>query len=191
MSDPDPSPDGVVLSDGEITLRPPVDDDVPAIAEACADPEIPRWTTVPCDYREHHAAEFVDLCRLAWREGLAAPFVVVDAGDPMRLLGAIEVRHTGPVAGEVGYWVAPWARRRGVASSALGLLCDWAFGSLGAHVLTMQIYDGNDASMAVAQRVGFHRAGEVVAEQRGEERPAVLFSRISSMGEREESQAGG
>lgn len=61
----------------------------------------------------------------------------------------------------------------------MALLCDWAFARLDKHVLTLQVYDGNDASVVVAERAGFHHAGEVVAEHRDEERPAHLYARLA------------
>ena len=48
-----PSPDAwrgetpPVLSDGIVILRPPTLADAPSIAEACQDPDIVRWTTIP------------------------------------------------------------------------------------------------------------------------------------------------
>src|SRR5437588_33878 len=47
------------LADGELRLRPWRAEDVPAIAEACRDPEIARWTRVPDDYTEQDARDFV------------------------------------------------------------------------------------------------------------------------------------
>ena len=186
----EPEPDGLAdldelaatapdLHDDAVALRPPTFADVEAITAACQDPEIQRWTTVPSPYGLDDARGFVDLCRLAWREALAAPFLIVRADDPTVVLGAIDLRHTGPVTAEVGYWVAPRARRQGVARRAMVLLCDWAFARLDKHVLTLQVYDGNDASVAVDEGAGFHHAGEIVAEHRGAAQPAHLYARLA------------
>ena len=50
-----------------------------------------------------------------------------------RLLGAVGLidRHDAARA-EVGYWVAPWARGRGVAGRALALISRWALGPSGS-----------------------------------------------------------
>ncbi len=50
----------VRLTDGHVALRPPELRDVPAITEACQDPEIGRWTRVPWPYREEHARAWVE-----------------------------------------------------------------------------------------------------------------------------------
>ena len=47
------------LQYGRVTLRPPADLDVPKIYEACQDPLIPRFTTVPADYTMAHALDYV------------------------------------------------------------------------------------------------------------------------------------
>ncbi|MEZ5144325.1 MAG: GNAT family N-acetyltransferase [Acidimicrobiales bacterium] len=179
------------LTDGVVALRPPTPDDVEAVFDACQDPEIQRWTTVPVPYARADAVGYVDLCRWAWEEAVAAPFVVVDATDPHQLLGTIDLRHTGPSVGEVGYWVAPWARRRGVAGRALTLVRDWALHDLGKQVLTLQVYEGNEASVRVAEAAGFHRAGEIVADQRGVDRRAVLYSLVTETETETETERSG
>ncbi|CAB4928424.1 unannotated protein [freshwater metagenome] len=49
-----------VLSDGVVTLRGLVRDDVDAVFAACQDPEIPRFTSVPSRYLREHAESFVN-----------------------------------------------------------------------------------------------------------------------------------
>jgi Acetyltransferase (GNAT) domain len=49
----------VTLTDGVVALRPRTEDDIPAITEACQDPEIARWTPVPSPYTEDDPREFL------------------------------------------------------------------------------------------------------------------------------------
>jgi len=49
-----------VLSDGVVTLRGLVPDDVDAVFAACQDPEIPRFTNVPSRYLREHVESFVN-----------------------------------------------------------------------------------------------------------------------------------
>jgi RimJ/RimL family protein N-acetyltransferase len=108
----------VTLEDDVVRLRPFEDGDVPAIAAACQDPEIPRWTTVPSPYTEADAR--------AWLESdEEESFAVVDRASG-ELLGSIGVRYLDDGSGEVGYWVKREARGRGVATRALGLVARWA-----------------------------------------------------------------
>ena len=84
----------------------------------------------------------------------------------------------GDGVGEIGYWVAPWARRRGVAGAALGLLSGWAIGHLGLERLQLKADLRNEASQAVAIRAGFRREGVLrsYVEMKGERRDMVIFS---------------
>ena len=60
-------------------------------------------------------------------------------------------------AAEIGYWIKREARRRGVALGAARLVIDWAFGELGVERLELLTYPGNEASQALAARLGFTR----------------------------------
>ena len=64
-----------------------------------------------------------------------------------------------PGCAEVGYWTAPNARGRGVATEALGVLARWAFGALGAHRLELYHATENVASCRIADRCGFAYEG--------------------------------
>ena len=82
----------MTLEDDVVRLRPFEDADVPAIAVACQDPEIPRWTAVPSPYTEADAR--------AWLESdEEESFAVVDRASG-ELLGSIErvVRDEGMAA---------------------------------------------------------------------------------------------
>jgi len=158
----DPAP-----TDGVLALRRWRAADVPQIAAACVDPEIQRWTLVPAGYDEDDARDFLARGDAGWADGTLAALAVVAADDPDTVLGAVgfgrpdwETRR----AAEAGYWVAPGARRRGVASGALELLTRWAFESLGLRRLELHVIEGNVASERVAERAGFRRTGTGTAE---------------------------
>ena len=61
---------------------------------------------------------------------------------------------------EIGYFVLPHARRRGVATKIARMLADHAF-SLGIHRVAAYVNVGNVASERVAERAGFTREGIV------------------------------
>ena len=148
------------LSDGEVRLRPWRDRDIPDLLEACRDPEIPRWTVVPSPYTEVDARAFVAGQNERLSRGEAAPFAVVGA-DRGEFLGSVEVtlldRRSG--RGELGYWVAPQARRRGVAVRAVGLMSAWSFTELGLDRLELLVEPENAPSQRVAESAGYTREG--------------------------------
>jgi RimJ/RimL family protein N-acetyltransferase len=58
---------------------------------------------------------------------------------------------------EIGWWVLPGHRRRGVATTAAGLLARWARVELDVPRLVARIARGEVASEGVATRVGLRR----------------------------------
>jgi len=55
----------------------------------------------------------------------------------------------------IGYWTAPWARRRGYTIEAVAAVCRWGFEELGLALIRWDAIVGNDGSWAVARRNGF------------------------------------
>ena len=54
-----------------------------------------------------------------------------------------------------GYWVAKHARGEGVATSALEMMCQWAFQTLDLSAIVLYTLIGNCASQRVAEKSGF------------------------------------
>ena len=150
------APPNPPLTDGVVTLRAFRAEDAPDIAAACQDPAIQRWIPIiPRPYTEADARRFILMTLQAWHDGTSCEFAIVDAGDN-RFLGAVGV-HLGRNLRRhaIGYWVAPAARRRGVATRAVRLASRWAFERLETQRLCLWTLPGNVASQAVAKKTGF------------------------------------
>jgi RimJ/RimL family protein N-acetyltransferase len=149
------------LADDEVVLRAPAAADVPAVLEACQDPDIQHFTFVPAPYEEEHARGWVARSAAARADGSALALVVAAASEPARLLGTIGIVRPDwdHRVAELGYWVAPWARGRGVAARAVGLLAPWTIHELGFARVTLHIDADNTASRRVAERAGFTYEG--------------------------------
>ena len=149
--------DTVEIAAGRFRLRRCHAADADWVYRACQDPAIQRWTRVPSPYRLDDAlayvTEFVDA---SWTSGRAAPFGVFDgvSGEGLGTISLVSMDLADGLA-EVGYWVAPWARRRGAATAGTLAIARWAFESLGVARLTWLAEVGNDGSRAVAERAGF------------------------------------
>jgi RimJ/RimL family protein N-acetyltransferase len=144
--------------DERFVLRGWRDGDVEALVEACNAPDIQRWTRVPKPYTRADAEAWVTRAPGLALRGEAMPCCVADAADDS-VLGAVGV-HLIDVAArtaELGYWTAPWVRRRGVALTSAGLLADWAFAAFGLRRIELEIDDDNVASLRLAERLGAHR----------------------------------
>jgi RimJ/RimL family protein N-acetyltransferase len=178
---PLPRPDPP-LADGTVVLRLPQDSDAPAIAAACRDPELARWIPVPIPYRLEDAREFLAFATEAWVTGRESTLVIADSASGA-LAGTIAVHRRPDQAGRaaIGYWLAPEARGRGLATRAVRLVVRWAFsvapGLVRMELLTMV---GNAASGRVAIRAGFAREGVLRAYLpfRGQLVDAVMYGRL-------------
>lgn len=168
------------LADDAITMYVPTDDDLDAMVEACNDPEIPRWTTVPTPYTEADGRDFLQLVADDWDEGNAATFTF-RGHDAERLDGMVSVSLVAEGIGVVGYWTAPWARGRGYATRALELITAWSFDTLRLRRLDLATLPGNRGSERVAAKAGY-TGGDLVPfglEQRGMRRDVRLWSRAA------------
>ena len=144
-----------VLTDGGITLRPWRADDADSVLAACQDAEIQRWMDVPVPFLAEHAVAFVDNAQQQWASRQGTPFAIDDVPGERATgsCGLVAVR-AGDLAAEVVCAVAPWARRRKVASRAARLLCGWAIAELGLARLEVHIEPANVASKAIAVKLG-------------------------------------
>jgi RimJ/RimL family protein N-acetyltransferase len=172
LNPPDPP-----LEDGVIALRGWRTSDAPDITRMFQDPEALEWTRAPAPYREGDARQWLASLPAQMRRGDALPLAVTDASDGS-LLGSIELRMQAEGRAELGYVVAAWARGHGVGKRALELLARWAFDVLRLERLEVLVQPGNEASQALAARVGFQREGVLRAHSvvRGERKDMVIMS---------------
>jgi RimJ/RimL family protein N-acetyltransferase len=145
----------------DLLVRPWQIGDAKPIFRACQDPEIQRWTPVPRPYELAHAVDYItNVATQAWADRSAAHFGVFD-GETDELLGSMSIvrMDLASKAGELGYWTAPTARGRGVATKAGRAVAVWGLERLGIERLIWRADVGNHASRLVALRIGFHMEG--------------------------------
>lgn len=172
MKLPDPA-----LSDDAVQLRQWADEDAPEIMRCCSDPLVPRYIPIiPMPYSLSDAEQFIDRSRTPSDElNLAV------AGHSGELFGAIGVAiQSDPGIAEIGYWLAPEARGRGLATRALRLLSAWTLRETDIARLQLQTAVENLPSQAVATRAGFTREAVLRAymDNRGARHDSVMFSII-------------
>lgn len=149
----------ITLTAGDLTLRPLAGSDADDVAEACQDLETLRWLPIPRPYTLANAEWFIGTFAPALREsGAGIVFAIQSAG---RLAGVVDLKHVNWASrvAEVGYWVAPWARGRGVASRASRALAEWAICDHGFERVELFAATGNIASQRAAEKAGFVREG--------------------------------
>lgn len=165
-----------------LLLRPYRPQDVDPVFRACQDPELQRWlTALPSPYTRDAAADFVTGVAPRGRAAGTDLGCVIDVDG--ELVGSCGLHHltTGRLGPEIGYWIAPWARRQGYASEAARGLARWAI-ERGAARVHLFADVGNEPSLATARRAGFVQEGVVrrcLDHRDGSRGDAALFGRLA------------
>jgi len=149
----------VEIAAGLLQLRPWESIDAAAVLAASQDPGIRRWNP---------AVDVVDLAtarawcsrRADWSQGDHASWAVKEPASGA-LVGSVSLTHVDPThrGAEVGYWTAPGARGRGVATGAVRAAAGFAFGALGLVRLELFHAVENTSSCRVAEAAGLRLEG--------------------------------
>jgi len=156
-----------------VVLRRWREDDVPRVAEACADRDSQTWLPqLPSPYTLADAQWYVGSREEQHARGAGIYWCVADADDD-RCVGSIALMGLGhdALAPEIGYWTHPDARGRGVMTEATRLVLRHAVvdveeGGLGLHRVALRAAAGNAASNAVAVAAGMTRTGRARCAER-------------------------
>jgi len=146
-----------------VTLRPLETDDAPLLARLYASQQdflAPFDPPRPDSFYtlEGQRLELGLLERERARDRLYR-FLIEADGEPA---GAISVSRItrGPFQnGGLGYWVARELNGRGVATGAIGRVCEWGFGPAGLHRLEAATLVSNVGSQVALRRNGFLEIG--------------------------------
>ena len=148
------------LHAGGVVLRFPALGDVDGILPAFTDQELREAGNLPAFNREELVASIQELPELAERGRLLA-LAAADAGSG-DVIGGATLHHLDSERRivEIGYFVLPAARGRGVATTIARTLAEHAF-TLGIERVAAYVNVGNTASERVLERAGFTREGVV------------------------------
>jgi RimJ/RimL family protein N-acetyltransferase len=148
------------IRDGDVLLRLPTPDDVDALLPAFTDPELREAGNLPAFDRDELLASLRELPSLI-ESGRLLPLLALDL-ETAEVIGGGMLHHLDRERKivEIGYWVLPPARGRGVATRVARLLAEHAF-SLGIARVAAYVNVGNVASERVVERAGFTREGVV------------------------------
>lgn len=142
-----------------LLLRPWRADDLLALRAAIDEslPEVQRW--LPWGKEEPSSLEHLAARLERYAQDFSANttwrFALVDDADGALLGTGALLRCAEPDALEVGYWVRTSAAGQGLATRAAAALVRHAFDAHGVARMELWTLPGNDASMAVARRLGF------------------------------------
>jgi [ribosomal protein S5]-alanine N-acetyltransferase len=167
------------LADEVVALRLWRESDVPAQLEAFKDPWFLRFSDW-APGTEAEARTYLAEHEQARRRREQIEFALVEPNDDNVILGGSSLNTIDLRQGRaaVGFWLAPVARGRGVATRAVQLICRWAFDDLQLSRLELTCGPDNRASQRVAERCGFTREGVLRSHVpfKGARRDTVMFS---------------
>ena len=173
--------DGFPLRDDVVLLRKLALEDAGAIAQACPDPEITRWTFMPAGLTVPQAKDWIERAEDTYLRARAIRFAIVDVAST-QFAGQIGIGHLDweQQVGEIFYWLAADARGRGLAVRATKLLAAWAFDVLQLARIEITVDPENEPSQRVAAAAGFTREGVLRSYQRFKDgrMDAVMYSRL-------------
>lgn len=174
------------LRHGLLTLRPVEEKDILSIYEACQDPVIPRFTTVPSPYTMEHARSFVleqSPTRFAQKSEL---LLVITTGhsEEEEFCGVISF-HTASVVNhvtELGYWIAAPARGRGTGTTAVKVITEYGLSTIGLRRIEALVDVENVASKKLLVSAGYEPEGimrKKVTRADGTQKDMALYARVS------------
>lgn len=145
-----------VLTDGTVTLRAHVPDDIDRMLQMAQDPDMVRWTAVPTPHTREMSEDFaLRTIPRGWDEGTAMGWAIEFEG---RYAGNVDIRGKDVLA-DIGYALHPDCRGHGVMTAAVRLAVDHAFVHAGKEVVQWGCHVGNVASLRVAWSCGFRLYG--------------------------------
>jgi ribosomal-protein-serine acetyltransferase len=137
-------------------------DDAAAVVDAARESLVDLQPWMPWCHPEYSITEsrsWLDVQIAAFEAGTAFEFAIVSANG--RYLGGCGLNQIDKAnhRANLGYWVRSAATRRGVATTAVRLIREWAFENTNLVRLEVVVAAGNAASHRVAEKAGATREG--------------------------------
>ena len=172
------------LTRGLITLRKPELKDTQAVFDGCQDPLIPRFTAISANYSMAHALDYVQRVDASLRTQRELPLVIeYGNGDDRKFAGTISF-HSISVknsVGEIGYWMSESMRGKSIATTAVRMLTDYGFATIGFKRIEAMVDIENIASTKLLASAGYQREGllrKKISRDDGRQVDMYLFAAI-------------
>jgi len=172
---------------GLVTLRPSAERDIDSIFNACQDPLIPAFTTVPSNYTIDHAIEFVRSDPFSFTERRELRFIIdYGNGDDVKFAGVISL-HTINIknhCAEIGYWREKSMRGKGIGTIAAKMITDYGLRTLGFRRIDALADVDNSASQKLLMSAGYEKEGILrnkVTRDDGRQIDMALFAATDSI----------
>ncbi|HEY6595411.1 MAG TPA: GNAT family N-acetyltransferase, partial [Asanoa sp.] len=159
--------DHFTLAADGLLLRPFEESDAPEVLRALRDPDVAAWS--PADQQPPRLADAQQWVaqRANWSSEDHVSFAVVLA-DSGVLAGSVSLFKLDRLnsCADIGYWVMPEARGRGIAATSTAAVTRWALSA--GRIFRVQLFHAvdNPASCRVATRAGFALEGTLRSSYR-------------------------
>ncbi|MET0423182.1 MAG: GNAT family N-acetyltransferase [Actinoplanes sp.] len=164
----------LTLTGNGIVLREWRPEDLDELVFLLDDPAIARWTPMPSPFDVEAGIAYLKRAQTGRLTGQRIQLAITEDGG--RPLGEVLLFGVdgGVREAELGYLVGASHRRRGLASSSLTLLSEYARSTLDLGRLVLRIDPANVSSTSVARRCGYRLTGEAPILQEGPYGPISL-----------------
>lgn len=119
--------------------------------------ELLPWMPWAVDLSMENQSNYADRALPEWNAGSPA-FAITEHGVAIGVIGLIRITDTEY---EIHYWLATDRTGRGYVTEAAQALLEWAPSVLGAKRVELHAGMENRRSLAIAERLGFTRDGEL------------------------------
>jgi RimJ/RimL family protein N-acetyltransferase len=165
-----------------LVLRKWTESDIGCVEEASRDPDIPSGTTVPASFTPAEGLAWIERQWGRADKGEGLSLAIADVGSSEALGNINLLFRRQPLTAEIGYWLIPRVRGRGLGSRAVALFARWAVTGAGLARVEALVVPDNMASQRVLEKAGFRREGRlrsylVFDQQRAD---ALMYSLLPS-----------
>ena len=174
------------LQHGLLSLRPANDADIVEVYQACQDPLIPKFTTVPADYTMADAKFFIrDKGPSHFFEKKELLFVITHGHRSEAVFCGVISFHTINLenhGAELGYWIAAPERGKGIGTNAANMITEYGFTTLGFRRIEALVDVENEPSKALLISAGYKLEGIMhrkVTRADGSQKDMALFARVN------------
>ena len=156
------------LRSERLRLRELADGDGDGLYALFADARVTRWYDLETFTDPAQGAQLRDRWRQRWERRIGMRWVLCPPETPDRVLGTCGFNLWWPDAARavLGFDLAPAHWGRGLMREALSTILDFGFSQLQLNRVEALVFDGNDASCGLLQRLGFQREGVLREYQR-------------------------
>src|SRR5687768_9409791 len=120
--------------------------------------ELREWLPWAVNADEEETRAFARTCQADWSENRSWTFVILRDDEAIGTIGLADSEPQTKRA-ELGYWMRSADAGKGYMSEAAEAVIEFGFNELGMHRIELEAGVGNEASIKVAEKLGFKREG--------------------------------